>query len=104
MKLDYKEKLHNKIDDYKQTIQAMVGFLNFYRYDDESRKMRDNIKIFQGRNLTPSLNKSTNENGDKIDYVTPDLGILLASNNGVLGEVKKVFHWIINIGLTILNS
>jgi hypothetical protein len=47
--------------------------------------------VFQGRRLTPSPAKALNGNGQKVEYVTPDLGILLPTNTGVLGEVKQSF-------------
>jgi hypothetical protein len=56
--------------------------MNFYRYDELSNSFRNDVKVFQGRKL-------------KIDgterEVTPDIGILEPSNNGVIGEVKRSF-------------
>ncbi len=79
--------IQEKIDNYSQTIIAIVGFMNFYRYDSK----KEPIKLFQGRRLVPSTS-----DGD--EYVTPDIGILLPGNSGVLGEVKHTFprnteHW-----------
>ena len=89
--MNHRVEFRNAIDDYEQTIHAIVGFINFYRYDDETKKIKDNVLIFQGRRLVPSPNKAINLKGEKIPYVTPDIGILLPSKNGVLGEVKKSF-------------
>ena len=85
------EEFKNKIDDYVQTIHAIAGFMNFYRYDDTAKKMKDEVLVFQGRRLEPSPEKAINSNGDKIANVTPDIGVFLPSKNGVLGEVKKGF-------------
>ena len=85
------EEFKNKIDDYVQTIHAIAGFMNFYRYDDTAKKMKDEVLVFQGRRLEPSPEKAINSNCDKIANVTPDIGVFLPSKNGVLGEVKKGF-------------
>lgn len=85
------EEFHNKIDDYEQTIHAIVGFMNFYCYDGVSKKKKEDVIIFQGRRLEPSPEKAINYNGEKISYVTPDIGVFLPSKNGTLAEVKKSF-------------
>ena len=85
------EEFKNKIDDYVQTIHAIVGFMNFYLYDNTAKKMKDEVFVFQGRKLEPSPERSINSNGEKIANVTPDIGVFLPSENGVLGEVKKGF-------------
>ena len=85
------EEFRDKIDDYEQTIHAIIGFLNFYRYDAVSKKMKDNVLVFQGRRLEPSSQKVMDLNGEKISHVTPDIVAFLPSKSGVLGEVKKSF-------------
>ena len=80
----------NKIDDYEQTIHAIVGFMNFYLYDPTTESMKEDVSVFQGRRLLPSPEKSTTSKGE-VPYVTPDFGILLPTKFGVLGEVKKSF-------------
>jgi hypothetical protein len=42
----------NKIDDYHTSIQAIVGFANFYVWDPATRSDRDGVVVFQGRRLT----------------------------------------------------
>ncbi len=74
------DKIFNKIDNYNQTIVAIVGFMNFYKYDSENEP----IVLFQGRRLKPS------GDGDP-EFVTPDIGILMSDSTGVLGEVKHTF-------------
>lgn len=85
------EAIQNKINDYKQTIHAIVGFMNFFRYDGTKKRIRDDVIVFQGRRFEPSPGKSINQKSEKVKHVTPDIGILLPSKNGVIGEVKKSF-------------
>ncbi len=81
--------IKGEIDNYSDSIFAIVGFMNFYRYDDDSKKIRDDILVFQGRRLTPS--KPKKDSGEDVAYVTPDLGVLLPINHGILAEVKRSF-------------
>lgn len=74
------ENILNKIDNYNQTIIAIVGFMNFYKYDSN----QEPVVLFQGRRLKPSGEEDP-------EFVTPDIGILLPDNTGVLGEVKHTF-------------
>lgn len=85
------QKSREEIDDYLQTIHAIVGFINFFIYDPDTKKKKDDVVVFQGRRFVPSLEKSINQKGEKVNYVTPDICILLPSKNGILGEVKKSF-------------
>lgn len=91
-------RFEDEIDNYADSLFAIVGFVNFYRWDDGSRTMRGDVKAFQGRRLTPSPAKAVNGNSNKVEFVTPDLGVLLPKDSGVLGEVKQSFpadqnHW-----------
>jgi len=47
------DQIRDKIDDYKDTIFAITGFINLYRYDDNKKSMRSDVIVFQGRRLTP---------------------------------------------------
>lgn len=85
------DQLRAEIDNYSDTVFAIIGFMNFYRFDDARRVMRDDVIVFQGRKLSPSPAKAKTEKGAPIEYVTPDIGILLPTQHGVLGEVKKSF-------------
>lgn len=78
--------LWEDIDDYTDTVFGIIGFLNFYRFDDQTKKMRTDVVVFQGRKLLTSKQ----EEGE-IRYVTPDLGVLAPDDSSVLGEVKKSF-------------
>jgi hypothetical protein len=87
--MDSKKRIQDEIDNYKDTIYAIVGFMNIFRYDDENKCMRDNVKVFQGRKLYKNDITSFDRNKS---YVTPDLGILFTkTQDGILGEVKKTF-------------
>jgi hypothetical protein len=98
MSEDGEQRIRDDIDDYQDSVFAIIGFANFYRFDDTTRTMRDDVVVFQGRRLTPSPAKAVNSDGNPVEFVTPDVGILLPSNLGVLAEVKKSFpadeqHW-----------
>ena len=88
----------DRIDNYKTTIQAILGFINFYRFDDVTKTFRADVKIFQGRHFEPSPEKKVKANGQQVAYVCPDFAILVSKDGGVVGEVKKSFpkdpqHW-----------
>lgn len=76
------DKIRDDIDDYNDTIFAIIGFINLYRFDTQTRQMRSDVVLFQGRRLVKPDGTT----------VTPDLGVL---NNpmeeSVIGEVKKSF-------------
>jgi hypothetical protein len=83
--------LLDRIDDYADTVFAILGFVNFYRFDDQTRQIRDGVLVFQGRRLTPSPAKATTPEGNTVDFVTPDFGVLYQRGYGVLGDAKKSF-------------
>lgn len=92
-----KKKLRNEIDDYLSSIQAIVGFANFYAWDPQSRQDRKGVIAFQGHKLFSSQCDEELGEADKKPYVTPDLGIVM-EDLGVLAEVKMSFpnddtHW-----------
>jgi hypothetical protein len=89
--MNAEQAIRAEIDNYSDSLFAIIGFMNLYRFDDKTRQMRGDVLLFQGRRLTPSPEKSKNANGETVDYVTPDLGILLPGDKGVLGEVKRSF-------------
>ena len=69
--------LRNVIDDYLTSIHAIVGFANFYLWDDSTRADRSGVVVFQGRRLHPPASSPDSAAGDSEAYVTPDLGVLL---------------------------
>jgi hypothetical protein len=78
------------IDDYNDTIHAIIGFVNLYLIDDTYRQ-RPGVKGFQGRHLTP-LSREQESVESKVDYyVSPDLGVVIEDKKGILGEVQKNF-------------
>lgn len=85
---------YEKGDDYKDTVFALIGFANFFRFDSDTRTMNENVKVAQGRRMqTSNLNKVSPGN-----VVTPDLIIQLDETKGVAAEVKISFprnndHW-----------
>jgi hypothetical protein len=88
------KKFQEQIDDYKDSICAIIGFVNLFRFDDKTKRMKKDIKVSQGRRMKTSSTNSISPNGE----VTPDLCIHDPSNKGVVGEVKKSFpanqeHW-----------
>jgi len=89
--MNQEQAFKDEIDNYNDSLFAIIGFMNFYRYDDTTRSMRSDVLVFQGRTLTPSEAKSKNEAGETVHFVTPDLGILLPDGKGILGEVKRSF-------------
>jgi hypothetical protein len=94
----------NKISDYEDTVFAILGFMNLYRFDDNAKAMRSNVKVFQGRRLSRIDKKTVTTGEEKQEIiekrvVTPDIGIIYSETEGILAEVKKSFcknreHWI----------
>jgi len=73
----------NDIDDYQDTVCAILGFVNFYRFDDDRRSFCSDVVVFQGRRLSRL--------DDPESEVTPDFGVVYSGDRGVLGEAKKSF-------------
>lgn len=73
----------DQISDYVDTVHAILGFVNFYRFDDERRRSRHDVVVFQGRRLTRT--------SDPIKAETPDFGIVSSQGDAVVGEAKKSF-------------
>lgn len=93
MNISNQQTIREEVDNYKDTIYAIVGFMNLFRYDNESKTMRDNILLFQGCKLYPKVDegKLENERANNGEYVTPDIGIVLSEDLGIIGEVKCSF-------------
>ena len=88
------------ICDYNDTVFAILGFMNFYRYDDDTRKMRQDVKVFQGRRLhhIEEIEQENNGKQRTVTQVTPDIGVVYNATDGILAEVKRSFcrnqdHW-----------
>jgi len=78
------------IDDYGETVNAIIGFVNLYLLDDKLQQ-RTNVKGFQGRRLTPLSIGQQSKELDGQHYVTPDLGVVINDDKGILGEVQHNF-------------
>lgn len=88
-----KQEIVDEVNSYQDTIYAIVGFMNLFRFDDERGTMRDNVLLFQGCKLYPIdlTRKEEVEKTQRSDYVTPDIGIVSSNNEGIIGEVKASF-------------
>ncbi len=80
--------IKNKNDEYLNTVYAIIGFLNEYKF--QLRKAQKDVVIFQGRKLFSDTKKEI--------FCTPDFGLVISNTNGVIGEVKYSFpadkkHW-----------
>ena len=78
------KKIKDRIDDYVDTVFAILGFCSLWSFDRETRSNRPEVRTFQGRHLSRAIS----EPGDD---VTPDLGIAIGKQAGIIGEVKKNF-------------
>jgi hypothetical protein len=78
-----------KINDYTDTIFAIIGFAHLYLFDMATFKSRPEVKAFQGRRLIAYEDQSKKRDNGK--DVTPDFGIVIDNKLGILGEVKKNF-------------
>jgi hypothetical protein len=76
-----------QIDDYKDSICAIIGFVNLFRFDDKAKKMKPDVKVSQGRRMQTSASNKVSPNSE----VTPDFCIQFPNNKGIVGEVKKSF-------------
>jgi len=76
-----------RINDYTDSIFAIIGFVNLFRFDDATQTTREDIKIFQGRRMQTSSSNKISPNTE----VTPDFCIQDSNNKGIVGEVKKSF-------------
>jgi len=79
---------NNSINDYMETVQAIIGFTNLFYLDDRTYKPLPHVIRFQGRRLAPL--RGDEQSGAEPD-VFPDLGIVINNTHGILGEVKKNF-------------
>jgi hypothetical protein len=80
-----------EIDDYKDTIFAILGFCSLWFFDRGRRTNRPYTIVFQGRHLVPSYQISSGELTSEPREICPDLGVVVNGNKGILGEVKKNF-------------
>lgn len=87
--MNSEELMNADIDDFMQTVHAMIGFVNFYLFDGDKWCDREGIKVFQGARLKRFQLNSEGEEQIESDHITPDLCIYLPTKEGVIGEVKR---------------
>lgn len=79
------QKILEKIDDYAQTLEAMISFSHVLRYDDKIKNFRPNSYSFIARKMNTTKNNRINPEIE----VTPDLIVQLNRNYGIITEAKK---------------
>lgn len=84
------DRIKVEIDDYRDTVFAIIGFVNLYYLDEKTFKPRLDVKRFQGRKLTSIITDEANEEKKALD-INPDFGIVMQGEKAILGEVKKNF-------------
>ncbi len=85
-------KWEDEINNYEDTIFAMLGFANFYRYNDDTHEMRLGVSVMQGWSFAPAEAQESDGNSPAdARPVTPDLAILLEAGDGIVAEVKRSF-------------
>lgn len=73
--------LREKVDDYEETISAIISFCHFVRWDENKQDFKKGSYFFIGRKMDePSKNQ-----------ITPDFVVQLNDNYGIVGEAKKSF-------------
>lgn len=80
-----------EIDDYKDTVFAILGFCSLWFFDRGRRTSRQDMIVFQGRHLLPLNQVGDDERKSESGEICPDLGVVENGTKGILGEVKKNF-------------
>jgi len=83
-----------KIDNYKQTLEAIISFSHVLRWDDNKKELKPNSYSFIARQMDTSEENRIIPNKE----INPDLIVQLDEDYGIVGEVKKSFplnrnHW-----------
>lgn len=81
------KKILEKVDNYNQTLEALVGFSHVLRWNDEKEEFKPNSYSFIARRMTTSEDNRITPKRE----VTPDLIVQLDENYGIVSEVKKSF-------------
>ncbi|TKJ23606.1 MAG: hypothetical protein CEE43_02795 [Promethearchaeota archaeon Loki_b32] len=88
------KKILENIDNYKQTLEAIICFSHVIRWDDENMDFKSNTYSFIARRMdTSKVNRINPEN-----TIIPDLVLQLNEEYGILSEAKISFprnreHW-----------
>ncbi|MFC1620171.1 hypothetical protein ACFL45_09520 [Candidatus Neomarinimicrobiota bacterium] len=77
------QELSNKIEDYEQTVQALLAFAAFVVHDGQS--FRPSSRFGLGRRMLTSEKNIVNPSAD----ITPDLVAQKSSDYGIIAEAKK---------------
>lgn len=89
-----KKAINDAIDDYRDTVYAILGFCSLWFYDPIRNNHRSDVTIFQGRHLSP-IKEPIGGNKNQV-VVCPDFGIVIGEQRGILGEIKKNFPGVEN--------
>jgi len=76
-----------KIDNYIQTLEAIIAFSHVLIWDDNRGDFRSNSYRFIARKMNTSENNRIKPNNE----ITPDLVVQLNETYGIVGEAKKSF-------------
>jgi hypothetical protein len=55
-----------QIDDYKDSICAIIGFVNLFRFDDKTKEMKRDVKVSQSRRMRTSTSNKIRPNSEVI--------------------------------------
>ncbi|TKJ30856.1 hypothetical protein CEE39_07805, partial [bacterium (candidate division B38) B3_B38] len=88
-KESYIKEIKNQVDNYEQTVFALLAFANHARWDEEYQTYIPESQFSIGRRMSP----------EKGDTVTPDLVVQRTQVYGLIVEAKKTFpkeknYWI----------
>lgn len=81
------QKILEKIDNYEQTLLAIICFSHVLRWDDNINRYKSNSYSFIARKMDTSNDNPITPN----EVVTPDLVVQLNNNHGIVTEAKKSF-------------
>lgn len=79
--------MKNKIDDYVETIFAILSFSHLFRWDQTTKKFVPDTYSYIGRKMDTSVENRINPS----KTVTPDFVLQLNEKYGIIGEVKIGF-------------
>ena len=78
------EELRRKVNNYRQTVQALVALAHELRYDDSARRMHRKTEAYLGRRMDTSGQNPVCPN----DTVTPDLVVERGDGYRAVAEAK----------------
>ncbi len=94
MKLENKKDFLREIDNYEQTIIAIICFTHILRWDDDNSNFKDDSYYYIGRKMDTTNNNRIKPN----NTVRPDLVVQINNEYGIVCEAKSSFpknrnHW-----------